>query len=438
MLIVIQFPIADMRSFLTDTVQRLPKPDWTGFGDDREFVRCCGGIKERTRGSLGAFNSWSPAQKDWLKTAIPHWTYDTFYCTARNVLKFPELGNSILAQYRPSFAFRRLFSNGNEHVRFEIGVALKPNSELTTADVRKLIKNFMQLPAKAVGTQTSDDLVAQSKKLALIYSKSTLSTKNANNIPQKDLLVVGGEPTIFIEYQASEISCKHNNWHNLDQQNLSGDKLAYFRENDGPRGRKLSVWLLQSGSQTSRNLRLCTLQIHAQREILKKTINFFKFNEYEKLQNARVEGLKLYVAKSKEMLSAKTKFGCEINEIHTLLAEFDQLLTPGSSDLLEEELQKLSERLNIINSGTNRQKINHQGFFDFVNSAFSSVELTTFCFKFFPEVYEKFTAGQTKDQQIRLLIDHANCKRLLHKVAEEIKSENPAIYEEYKYMIFKS
>lgn len=55
----------------------------------------------------------------------------------------------------------------------------------------------------------------------------------------------------------------------------------------------------------------------------------------------------------------------------------------------------------------------------------------------FPDVNEQFTEGQTKSQQIRILVSYADKHREINKLLEGIRSINPTVYEEYKPQLRK-
>ena len=66
-----------------------------------------------------------------------------------------------------------------------------------------------------------------------------------------------------------------------------------------------------------------------------------------------------------------------------------------------------------------------------VSAAFSDDELTTFCFDHFPSVGQNFTAGQTLDQRVLLLVDFAARQGQLGVLLDAIKQANPYQYERF-------
>jgi hypothetical protein len=350
MLIAVQFPIADLRPFLNDDRSHAqPLPQWRN-GKPQEFIRCGGVIRRDVRKSLQHETLWSDEKQKWLKTRLPHWTYDTTYCDAAAALLLPELGQSLLGQHKPSFAFRRLFSDGKEHVRFEVGLFLKGGlaEPLTSHGVCRLIQDFMRLPTRVVdydGSSRSSErkyverkLLSQDNALANFYANSTFVAKHRVPNPERAGLVAVGSPVILIEYLKAEISDWDQNWQRLDPAKLCGINLGYFTKQTD--GNEVTVWLLESDARktASRNVRLCVFQAHAEREILKRIIGAFSLDDFAKLKVARTSELRAYLTRSQGMLEVSNKFGCQVDEIHALLDQWDVVKSPGASASLKDDL----------------------------------------------------------------------------------------------------
>ena len=74
---------------------------------------------------------------------------------------------------------------------------------------------------------------------------------------------------------------------------------------------------------------------------------------------------------------------------------------------------------------------------ELTNEALTLEELKDLVFDDFRQVYEQFTEGQTKSQQIRILISYAEKRREIDKLLEGIKNINPKVYEEYESQLWK-
>ena len=68
-----------------------------------------------------------------------------------------------------------------------------------------------------------------------------------------------------------------------------------------------------------------------------------------------------------------------------------------------------------------------------LDASFTDEDLSNFCHDYFHEIYEQFTAGQTKSARVRLLIDYAEHRGRLDELLEKVKQENS-----YQYNIFES
>jgi SEFIR domain/Effector-associated domain 7/NB-ARC domain len=66
-----------------------------------------------------------------------------------------------------------------------------------------------------------------------------------------------------------------------------------------------------------------------------------------------------------------------------------------------------------------------------VENALSDEELIDLCQDEFPKIFNQFTAGQTKPQRIRFLVEYAERQRETSKLLSEIERINPGVYAEF-------
>jgi Effector-associated domain 7 len=66
-----------------------------------------------------------------------------------------------------------------------------------------------------------------------------------------------------------------------------------------------------------------------------------------------------------------------------------------------------------------------------VEDALSDDDLSNLCQTEFPKVYKQFTTGQTKDQRIRLLVEHVERQREIQKLLNVIEKINSNAYTEF-------
>ena len=67
-----------------------------------------------------------------------------------------------------------------------------------------------------------------------------------------------------------------------------------------------------------------------------------------------------------------------------------------------------------------------------LDASFTDEDLSNFCHDYFHEIYEQFTAGQTKSARVRLLIDYSDHRGRLDELLEKVKQENPYKFEEFE------
>ena len=107
MLIVLQFPLADVRMFVTEDVKRLAKPVWSAIQPDQDFIRSFGVIRTRRRGGLTG------------------WVSEENLCIAERALRILRTEESAALFQRPGWrlAFRTLYVDDYVAVKYEIGIA---------------------------------------------------------------------------------------------------------------------------------------------------------------------------------------------------------------------------------------------------------------------------------------------------------------------------
>ena len=68
---------------------------------------------------------------------------------------------------------------------------------------------------------------------------------------------------------------------------------------------------------------------------------------------------------------------------------------------------------------------------DLIRAALSEDELTALAFDHFLPVYDQFAAGQTRNQRVQLLLEHAARSEQMARLAALIQEINPARYREF-------
>jgi len=68
---------------------------------------------------------------------------------------------------------------------------------------------------------------------------------------------------------------------------------------------------------------------------------------------------------------------------------------------------------------------------DLISAALTEDEFTALAFDYFRPVYQQFVAGQTRNQRVQLLLEHAERSGQMARLAALIQAINPARYREY-------
>jgi hypothetical protein len=278
MLATVQFPLADMRQFVTGSDRRLPKPSWPDAHPGGEFVRGIGGVDFRHLGGLSG------------------WIGEGTYCEASRLIlldKLPKLslvdnddfsipGNPVSTRLK----FRRLFADGRALAKFEIGFAGSLNIFRSRRvpkcdfgmpfDFPKIISEILMLPCRVPGAAGSP-LLFLGKSLAARYSDCT--TKRSTNGTEPQLtgsaaegLVATGDPLVFIDSSGNRVSLP-SGYRAVTMPGNFDFQIFYAHFAGG--SFRVPVWILvrNDESTSARHLRIYLQRIHAEKEVLRIVLN---------------------------------------------------------------------------------------------------------------------------------------------------------------------
>src|SRR5207249_9662267 len=137
MFVSFQFPLCDVRAFVTGPTNKLASPAFPIPKPHKDFVRGFGLVHPRRRGGL------------------EHWVGEHVYCDAAQAIKF-DCALSVypigISSVSLSCVLRRFFSSGGCVSRIEIGFRLRSREELRldAADCLELIKKSCEIPVSGV------------------------------------------------------------------------------------------------------------------------------------------------------------------------------------------------------------------------------------------------------------------------------------------------
>ena len=265
--ISIQFPVYDARLFFVGETGHLRKPNWPIARPSTDFMRGVGGVKSRYGGGLDG------------------WIGEGVYCDARNLIKFsPDTFSSRDSSFGTATKIlRRFYSDGLAVSRFEIALAIKPETgrnrsrglppelhALNGIDLASLFASRVVLPR----SRESLSLVNIGPALARAYLAST--TRNSvERSPLHDRLVGPANPVIFIE-ESRPVSAHRlfREYRRIDCRlgNFLCGKLNLSRG-------QARVWHFNTNSSglPSRDLvrafRISLLRLHTEQECLRNLLN---------------------------------------------------------------------------------------------------------------------------------------------------------------------
>lgn len=178
MLISVQYPFADARSFITNDGGRLPLPRWSAPDTESDFVRAFGGVAVRPRGgaSIGG---------------------ERYRCEARWAVRF---GEPALGPDRHC-AFRRFYADGKVFAKFEIGIAHDVLSRpvVATAQIDAVLEQLARVP---VIESTARPLGELGPVLARAYLRASTAHQFAG--PCESWWVRAGAPVILVMYRTED------------------------------------------------------------------------------------------------------------------------------------------------------------------------------------------------------------------------------------------
>ncbi len=296
MLAAIQFPLCDCRPFLALPDNAAPLARWVGArsGQRLEFLRGIGRV-DRPR---------SAEDRAWVD--------EEFFCHANRAVSLPSLEQMRLgdrpAQFIPTGAFYRLLYDGQAVAQIHVGVRhSRWAAPLRGVDQRALlliVEDFLYLPSRA-GKDSIRPLALQGAAVAQAYFRATTEHNGANQPPRIEGIVDYGNPIVIAELEPGE-SLEPLPGCVLDKSLVGGVEAAIFRIRTtwGP----VTVCVLRAGDATPaalRNLRLCVLRLHAEREVLDLVLKQIKRGRIP----TKSEKLDAYLNQATRVVAQRQKYG---------------------------------------------------------------------------------------------------------------------------------
>jgi len=258
MLVVVQFPIADLRQFVENT-RRLHTPAWPAPRAGIEFTRAVGQAMLRPKGGLD------------------NWIAEGSFCTARRAMRLDDFQGKMESgvwRWTAGCSFRRLYADGRALVKFEIGYSMslirRPAQSAAMAWLRELAKAVLatqiRIPVRATsgnrGGLDPSSLAKAGKTLASMLARVTQPHDYAQDTRS---LVVAGLPLVYVEHEAFEAP-------------EAAGKVPkffsrYFSEGELRGIRVIALNTTEQSSRLSRCMRIMLLRLHAEEQALMATLD---------------------------------------------------------------------------------------------------------------------------------------------------------------------
>jgi hypothetical protein len=357
MLLVFQHPVIDFRPLVDDNY-RLPMPDWP-VPEDENMMRYIGITKRRLKGGT---TSWSGEHK---------------FCTARKAIQHIDLEKHRIKFNDNTFlktagAFRRINSNGNFLVKFEIGVSNDFEEYLTKISETKnyfefLLSEYCKLKVKIrnpLGENVLSEISHCGRLLAELYLYSTSSYAGISNDKIEKWWTAAGEPVCIIEC-ADEDNTMQLPKYTKKIKEYPGARVElhhYWADLAG--NKKIRTWIIKITDFFNyeedfvRNLRLNLLRINAEKETLRKVLNLLQRKGNELIDtDEKIARIGTYLEKHSSKLLKEIRYGIDQNDIIDVALKAEETARPGELESYIETLTPLRNR--YVTS--NVEQIVHKG-----------------------------------------------------------------------------
>lgn len=280
-LLTLQFPLADLRTFIPGGEGRIERPVWPAAQADVDFVRSVGGVKQRRRGGMAG------------------WIGEDVHCEAAGCVRFAaglprtfkiparRRGNPP-ATVRAEVAFRRFYSDGLALGKIEVGFSFprRSNSSLPTVDWQVLLSAITQ---SRLGIPLQDGVHATTLDRAgphLVARLERATTRHQSpRVPETTARLIAGRPALCIEAQAEELPTPWPFFHRTTPINRGPNELI-VSSFQPPQGPAWPLYVLRLSSDAfphtdlprARAVRIALLRLHAQHECIRLVLESIATN----------------------------------------------------------------------------------------------------------------------------------------------------------------
>lgn len=346
MLVLLQFPIADLRAFLRDGAGRLQQPNWPprpspGF---QPFVRGFGHARARRRGP------------------DPAWPDEQAFCDAGRALRFDALPRLAPSGHHVRCAFRRLLFDGIAVARVELGLSYSPARPaspdcLSTTrhklDGADILRSALCLPIFVPGRANRSDaqpLATAGPRLARHYRECTTERNRKSPPPLTGAGVTSGSPVaIIVSSRRERLAPLDVPMREVHAKPLKDPPYVCFAKLQTDWG-ALPTWFVEGRNASFhevRSWRLCLARLHAEIEVLHTVLSSIDGGSLEyACQTPAGDRLEQYLNGATRWLNKSWWSGVEKSEITKVLGSTDSW--PHWSELVRLRDKLAGARAHIV------------------------------------------------------------------------------------------
>lgn len=352
MLFLVHFPFADLRSFVPEVGHLLQdRPDWTLPPDPRrpEFLRGLGPLRKRS----------SFRENDHVI-----WPGEGWYATARRGIRLPQSITDLFSDPRltvtPHHIVRRIYSNGRESWRVDMGFGCVINDDLSLRDVVTMCRTMLKIPVRVRAGERLHQrrgsfgpplpLLQQQEAIADLLARATqaqVETADAANVRG----FICGRPMVIVECN------EHDRPLDIEIQDVDRRHIRHFSHGDPMEleglgltariaGQEIPVVILKTSLPSDDpdvwGYRVALGRIHAEREILTSVLRALGREEIPE-----TPALERYFSRIHSDFFSERRFGVSQSNVRAAIATYETL-TPSETLALNDKLLSRRQSRNRV------------------------------------------------------------------------------------------
>ncbi len=326
MLIVLQYPFADLRPFVAAGARRLAQPSWPFVQPGRDFVRQSGAVRRRRRGGL------SP------------WSGEEFYSHAARAVRLREdlrarrlEGVAVFGHHGVS----RRFHVFGPVARFEMAVrAQLPAGASPVRLLEELLTLRVGVPNED-GISETVRLGEAGARLARLYLRATTERCDGKRQPCESWWLEAGEPLCVLAFREEEAPAASLALRSHTPFACGPAKVSFAWVEHHQR--LFGLWLVAApdpDGDAARTLRLHLLRLHAERECLKRVLANLGTRLVFEAGTDPSDRLESYLDQALALLDKQQRFGLAQSPLLDAVCDSFSGAQPGADTALAAELTK--------------------------------------------------------------------------------------------------